>query len=108
MGYFLYKGLKKPLIFFGLKDKYIYFAMGSAIGGIITVAILSSLFGLFGMIIGAAIGGTGVFLCYKMQDSKGLYNKTRNEEELHIIPTKFRNVKLLPKKVNHELKEKNF
>ena len=108
MGYFLCKGLKKPLIFFGLKDKYIYFAMGSAIGGIITVAILSSLFGLLGLIIGAAFGGTGVFLCYKMQDSKGLYNKTRNEEELHIIPTKFRNVKLLPKKVNHELKEKNF
>ena len=93
MGYFLYKGLKKPLIFFGLKDKYIYFAMGSAVGGLITVAILSSLFGLFGMIIGAAIGGTGVFLSYKTQDTKGLYNKTKNEEELHIIPSKFKILK---------------
>ena len=91
MGYFLYKGLKKPLIFFGLKDKYIYYAM-------VTIAILSSLFGIFGMLIGAAIGGTGVFLSYKTQDSKGLYNKTKNEEELHIMPTKFRNAKLLSKK----------
>ena len=98
MGYFLYKGLKKPLIFFGLKDKYIYYAMGSAVGGLVLVAILSSIFGLLGMIIGAAIGGTGVFLSYKTQDSKGLYNKTKNEEELHIMPTRFKNAKLLSKK----------
>lgn len=97
MGYFLYKGLKKPLIFFGLKDKYIYFAMGSAVAGILTVAILSSLFGLPGLIIGAAGGATGVFLSYKMQERRGLYNKTKNDEELHIISAKFRNVKLLPK-----------
>ena len=98
VGYFLYKGLKKPLIFFGLKDKYIYYAMGSAVGGLVTIAILSSLFGIFGMLIGAAIGGTGIFLSYKTQDSKGLYNKTKNEEELHIMPIKFRNVKFLSKK----------
>ncbi|MDN3607682.1 DUF4133 domain-containing protein [Kaistella yonginensis] len=98
MGYFLYKGLKKPLIFFGLKDKYIYYAMGSAVGGLVLVAILSSIIGFFGTIIGGAIGGAGVFFSYKTQDSKGLYNKTKNEDELHIIPTKFRNAKLLPKK----------
>ena len=101
MGYFLYKGLKKPLIFFGLKDKYIYYALGSAVGGIVVVAILSSIFGIFGMIIGAALGGTGVFLSYKTQDSKGLYNKTKNEEELHIIPSKFKNSK------NSKLKSKH-
>ena len=72
--------------------------MGSAVGGLVLIAILSSLFGLFGMIIGAAIGGTGIFLSYKTQDSKGLYNKTKNEGELHIMPTKFRNVKFLSKK----------
>ena len=101
MGYFLYKGLKKPLIFFGLKDKYIYYALGSAVGGIVVVAILSSIFGIFGMIIGAALGGTGVFLSYKTQDTKGLYNKTKNEEELHIIPSKFKNSK------NSKLKSKH-
>jgi len=72
--------------------------MGSAVGGLVTIAILSSLFGIFGMLIGAAIGGTGIFLSYKTQDAKGLYNKTKNEGELHIMPIKFRNVKFLSKK----------
>lgn len=94
MGYFLYKGLKKPLIFFGLKDKYIYYAMGFAVGGIVLIAILSSILGLFGFIIGAAIGGGGVWFSYKTQHKKGLYNKTKNEDELHIRPIKFRSVKV--------------
>ncbi len=100
MGFFLYKGLKKPLIFFGLKDKYIYFAMGSAVGGIVLIALLSSLFGIVGLVVGAAVGGSAVFLTYKTQDRKGLYNKTKNEEELHMIPSKFRNVKFLQKKTD--------
>ena len=98
MGYFLYKGLKKPLIFFGLKDKYIYYAMASAVGGMFIVAILSSILGIFGLIIGAVLGGSGVWFSYKTQDTKGLYNKTKNEDELHIFPSKFRNVNILPKK----------
>lgn len=72
--------------------------MASAIGGLITAAILSSIFGIFGMIVGAVMGGSGVFFSYKTQDRKGLYNKTKNEEELHIIPAKFRKVNFLPKK----------
>ena len=72
--------------------------MASAIGGLITVAILSSIFGIFGMIVGAVLGGSGVFLSYKTQDRKGLYNKTKNEEELHIIPARFRKVNFSPKK----------
>lgn len=94
MGFFLYKGLKKPLIFFGLKDKYIYYAMGSAVGGLVTVAILSSLIGFIGSITGAAVAAGGVWLSFKMQDKKGLYNKTKNDKELHVMPKRFSNVKL--------------
>lgn len=97
MGYFLYKGLKKPLIFFGLKDKYIYYAMGSAISGIVLVAILSSLFGVFGLFIGSGLGSIGVWMSYKAQDKKGLYNKTKNNDELHIIPTQFKNLRFYKK-----------
>ncbi|MDY0930707.1 DUF4133 domain-containing protein [Chryseobacterium sp. CFBP8996] len=97
MGYFLYKGLKKPLVFFGLKDKYIYYAMGSAVGGLVTVAVLSSLIGIFGTIAGAAFGVVGVWLSFRMQDKKGLYNKTKNDAELHVMPKKFDNSKLLKK-----------
>lgn len=72
--------------------------MGSAVGGLVTIAVLSSLFGIFGLLIGGALGGTGIFLSYKRQDSKGLYNKTKNEDEIHIMPARFRNTKLFAKK----------
>lgn len=93
MGYLLYKGLKKPLIFFGLKDKYIYYAMGSAILGIVLIAVLSSLLSVLGLIIGAAVGGLGIWMSYKTQDKRGLYNKIRNDNELHIIPSQFKNLR---------------
>ena len=98
MGYLLYKGLKKPLVFFGLKDKYIYYAMGSAVGGFMTVAIMSSLRGGWGLIVGAAVGGVGVWMSYKTQDTKGLHNKTKNNEELHIITVQIKNSKFSQKK----------
>ncbi|MGA9212962.1 DUF4133 domain-containing protein [Kaistella sp.] len=98
--------MKKPLVFFGLKDKYIYYAMGSAVGGFMTVAIMSSLIGGWGLLVGAAIGGIGIWWSYKMQDTKGLHNKTKNDEELHIISVQIKNANFT-KKINHEFKEKN-
>lgn len=106
MGYFLYKGLKKPLIFFGLKDKYIYYAMTSAITGIILIAIFSSLFGILGLICGLILGSSGVYFSYKLQERKGLYSKTKNENELHIIASRFKNLRF-NKKSTHEIQEKN-
>lgn len=47
MGYYLYKGLKKPLVFFGLKGKYIFYAVGVIGGGVIAALVLSK-FGLLG------------------------------------------------------------
>ncbi|AQW90065.1 MULTISPECIES: DUF4133 domain-containing protein [Elizabethkingia] len=90
MGFYLYKGLKKPLVFFGLKDKYIYYAIGSAVGGLVSAAILSSFIGIFGSVAGLGIGGLGIWWIFKTQDKKGLYNKTRNDGELHIFPKKFK------------------
>jgi hypothetical protein len=48
MGFYLYKGLKKPLIFFGLKGKYIFYAVGVIGSGVIAALILSK-FGLLGI-----------------------------------------------------------
>lgn len=90
MGYNLYKGLKKPLVFFGLKDKYIYYALGVAIGGFISAAIISSFIGILGTFLGLGLGVFGVWMIYKTQDKKGLYNKTKNENELHLFPKKFK------------------
>ncbi|MGP2571464.1 DUF4133 domain-containing protein [Ornithobacterium rhinotracheale] len=99
--FYLYKGLKKPLVFFGLKDKYIYRALGCAIVGFILIAILSNTIGILGIIIGSAIGGGGIWLCFRVQDKKGLFNKTRNNKELHIFPKK-----LKIKKIQHEFRKK--
>ncbi|MDO5608727.1 MAG: DUF4133 domain-containing protein [Capnocytophaga sp.] len=85
MGFYLYKGLKKPLVLFGLKDKYIYYALGFAVGGIICIAALPSFIGFMGLLVGIAVGGGGVWYIFRLQDTKGLYNKKKNNEELHIF-----------------------
>lgn len=95
MGFFLYKGLKKPLVFFGLKDKYIYYAGSLIIGGFILVAILNSFIGFSGTLIGFGIIGGGLWGIIYLQDKKGLYKKTRNHNQLHIFPKKIKNTNLL-------------
>ncbi|MGQ1928989.1 DUF4133 domain-containing protein [Ornithobacterium rhinotracheale] len=90
MAYYLYKGLKKPLVFFGLKGKYVYRALLSGIVGIVTLAILSKIIGIMGVLIGLGIGGGGIWFCFHSQDKKGLFNKTKNNEELHIFPKKLK------------------
>lgn len=102
MSFKLYKGLKKPLVFFGLKDKYIYYALGIVAGGFILIAILNSFIGIIGALIGAGALGGGVWWVFKTQDSKGLYSKTKTQNVIFIIPKRFKNRKLL----NHAKKER--
>ena len=91
MEFYLYKGLKKPLVLFGLKNKYIVYALGGAALGVIGLAVLPSLIGFFfGIILGAAIGGAGIWYVFYLQDNKGLYQKQKNNEEIHIFPKRFK------------------
>ncbi|GIJ95373.1 hypothetical protein CAPN002_25910 [Capnocytophaga stomatis] len=101
MGFYLYKGLKKPLVFFGLKNKYIYYALGFILSGIICIAILSSFIGFLGLVFGGLISAGGVWYTFRTQDKKGLYNKTKNNKELHIFPKKFRVRKIENKYKKH-------
>lgn len=107
MGFFLYKGLKKPLILFGLKDKYIYYAMGIAFLGIVCAATFSTIFGSIGTIGSFGLTAGAIGLIFKIQDRKGLYNKTKNTGEIHIFPKKFKNKKLIPYSIENE-EDKNF
>lgn len=90
MEFFLYKSLKKPLTFFGLKDKYIYYAGGSVATGLIVVGILSNIIGIVGTLIGFSIAGGGIWYTYHIQEKKGLYNKNKNTGEIHIFPNRFK------------------
>lgn len=78
------------MTFFGLKDKYIYYAGGSAIGGFVITAILSNTLGTIGTIIGIAIAGGGIWYSFHLQVKKGLYNKTKNAGEIHIFPNRYK------------------
>lgn len=106
MRYYLYKGLKKTLILFGLKDKYIYYAGGFFCIGIIIGMVLSSYIGFLGSILGICFGGIGIWGAFNLQDTKGLYNKTKNNNELHIFPARMSITKFKRKKVNNEQGQK--
>lgn len=96
MGFYLYKGLKKPLVFFGLKGKYIFYAVGVIGGGVIAALILSK-FGLLGSLLGLLATGGGVYLIFRRQDKYGLYDKTKNSNQIFIFPKRINNKKLLQK-----------
>lgn len=94
MGFYLYKGLKKPLVFFGLKGKYIFYAVGIIAGGVVSALILSK-FGLLGSLLGLVVTAGAVYLLFKRQDKYGLYDKTKNFNQLFIFPKRVTNKKIL-------------
>ena len=94
MGFYLYKGLKKPLVFFGLKGKYIFYAVGVIGGGVISALVLSK-FGLLGSLLVLAVTAGGVYLIFRKQDKYGLYDKTKNFDQILIFPKRLDSNKLL-------------
>lgn len=94
MGFYLYKGLKKPLVFFGLKGKYIIYAVG-VIGAGVVAALVMSKFGLLGSLLGLAATAGGVYLIFRRQDQHGLYDKTKNLDQIFIFPKRMHHKKLL-------------
>lgn len=101
MGFYLYKGLKKPLVFFGLKGKYIFYAVGVIGGGVVAALILSK-FGLLGSLLGLAVTAGCVYLLFKRQDKYGLYDKTKNFDQILIFPKRLDNKKILKNGIKKE------
>lgn len=73
-----------------MKDKYIYYAGGSIIIGLIVGGILSNIIGFMGTLTGFSIVGVGIWYTFHLQEKKGLYNKTKNTGEIHIFPNRFK------------------
>lgn len=90
MGFYLYKGLKKPLILLGLKNNNIYYALISIGGGFLLMIILSKFLGIIGNILGLGLGIGGAFIIRKRQEKFGLYKKTKNNDELFIFPNRIK------------------
>lgn len=98
----VYKGIKKPLVAFGLKGKYIYYAFGSILLGLVSTAILNNFIGIVGMLIGASIAVGGFLFVNHLQETVGLFNKTKTKKEILIIENRlnFKGYKLHDKEKN--------
>lgn len=93
MGFKLYKGLKKPLVLFGLEGKYIYYALGVVVTALFVGGGLNSFFGFYATAVGIIIGLGGIWLIFHLQDTKGLYNKNKTKHELLIVHKKLKKTK---------------
>lgn len=71
----VHKGLQKPLVFKGVKGKFIYWLGGGVLGSFILTIISNFLFGILGAII-VFLAGLGVtFGSIKHFQKKGLHKK---------------------------------
>ncbi|MGI8633844.1 MAG: hypothetical protein ACR2KZ_00430 [Segetibacter sp.] len=84
--YQIYKGLQRPLVFKMFKGRFIYWALGSLVGGIVAgIAIgatVSSLAGLVAMLIVSF----PLLLFTIEKQKKGLYDKKTDEAVFIISP----------------------
>lgn len=77
--YPIYKGLQKPLVYKGFKGRYIYWAIGFIILGIVLAGIIGSIFNLmFGIVVLVFIAFGGIYYTSQKQ-KRGLYDKTTHK-----------------------------
>ncbi|MFL0137689.1 DUF4133 domain-containing protein [Tenacibaculum maritimum] len=86
--YLVYKGLQKPLVFKGIKGKFIYWSAG----GILTSFFLSFgfnyLLGAFpALLIAMCLIGGLMFYVNKKQKNEGIYSKDKTFGVIRINPT---------------------
>lgn len=91
--YPIYKGLQKPLEFRGLKGKYIYWAVGSLLAGLVLGALTMSLVNIWlgAIVLAGSIAGGLMYIATKQK--QGLHSKASNRSIL-IHPANL-------KKLNH-------
>lgn len=90
--YSVYKGLQKPLIFKGFKGRYIFWGIGSLVGGLVTAGIVGIIFNIMaGLGAMAVVVGAGLFYTSQKQ-KKGLYDKKSSKGEIYIMDNRIKNV----------------
>lgn len=96
--YPIYKGLQKPLEFKGLKGKYIYWAVGSLLAGLVLGALTMSLVNLWlgAIVLVGSVTGGFVFIAAKQK--QGLHSKA-SSRSYFIHPVNF-------KKLNRHVAQK--
>src|ERR1700741_1308405 len=87
--YALYKGLQRPLIFKSFRGKFIYWAMGSVLSGIVVGGLFAAFISSFIGILMMAIISVSLLFATIQKQKKGLYAK-RNFDNIFMIPPKHR------------------
>lgn len=75
--YPLYKGLQRPLVFKMFKGKYIYWAMGSIVAGIVTGGIISATVSSIVGIMSMAVISAPLLLFVITKQKLGLHTKNK-------------------------------
>lgn len=76
--YPIYKGLQKPLIYRGFKGKFIYWGIGSLVGGLLAGGLVGGLTNMYlgGLLMLLMIAGGLGYTFYKQRN--GLHSKSRD------------------------------
>lgn len=94
--YFIYKGLQKPLVYKGFKGRYMYWAIGFVILGLVLAGLIGAVFNLIaGVIIMAAVTGGGIYYTSRKQ-RKGLYDKKR-DKGIYVFQINLRGIRNVKK-----------
>ena len=87
--YTVYRGLQRPLIFKGFKGKYIYWGLGSILGGLVMSIIIINIGSYFLSLCSfLVVGGGGSAYC-AVKQRKGLYSR-KIHRGIFIVPCLYR------------------
>lgn len=76
------------MVFFGLKDRYIYWALGALVAGLVFSVVLSLFLDLIGLVLGLLIAGSLLVLVFKWQEKKGLYPRPKDLMTIYVTRRK--------------------
>lgn len=85
--YKIYKGLQRPLVFKIFKGKYIYWALGSIVAGVIVGGAVSMIVSSIAGAIAMVLVAIPLMLYTISRQKEGLYSKTK-EDCIYMISSK--------------------
>jgi hypothetical protein len=89
--YALYKGLQRPLVFKFFKGKFIYWALGSIVAGIIVGGAISAFVSSVAGIAGLVVVSVPLMFYTISKQKNGLYTKSK-DNFIGMMPPKYKPV----------------
>jgi uncharacterized oligopeptide transporter (OPT) family protein len=87
--YALYKGLQRPLVFKFFRGKFIYWALGAIVAGIIVGGVISALISSIAGITGLVLVSVPLLFYTISKQKNGLYSKSK-DNFIGMMPPKYK------------------